>query len=523
MRATNQTKPGTGKPRCAAAALLLTATLTLSAGAQTTAPSTTDTATPARIITAGTENGRINLTANKSVVITTAVPYKRVNVAQPEIADFNTIGDRTILLTAKRPGSTQLIVWDDTERSEIADVQVSLDTTALQNDIKAMFPHAQIQVSASGTGTVSLRGRAKSLEEAEQMVQLASPHAPRVMNFLEVAGGQQVMLQVKFAEVSRTATNVLGVNLGYTDGSSFFGSNSGQGGPLGVVELQNETTDLGVPLSPGTTGSLFGRATMGNTALVYFITALRQNNLLRVLAEPNLVAVSGQEADFLAGGEFPVPVPQAGAGGSTTITIEYREFGVKLRFVPIVLGDGRIRLKVSPEVSDLDFTSAVNIAGVQVPGLRKRNLTTTVEMYEGQTFAVAGLLDNAVAASKDVTPLLGDLPIVGALFRSVRYQRRETELVVLVTPVLVSAMNPDQVPLAPGEHWRHPTEAELFWDRDLGGDRHDAAADGSAPATQPSGRPAKFRGSYGFNPPPPAAKQSAGAQVASTESGSGKQ
>lgn len=472
--------------------MLTTAFAPAAAGQATTKPTT-------RIITEGIENGKINLQAGKSVALTTAVPYKRVNIAQPEVADVNAIGDRSILLTAKRAGTTQLIIWDDAERSEIADVNVTLDISALQGEIRAMFPDSKVEVAASGSGTISLRGKVTNLEEAEQIVQVATPHAPRVMNFLEVAGGRQVMLQVKFAEVSRTATNALGVNLGYSDGQSFMGSNTGQGGPLGIVELQNESTDLGVPLSPGATGTLFGRVAMGDTSLVYFITALRQNNLLRVLAEPNLIAISGQEAEFVAGGEFPVPVPQSGsgAGGSVAITIEYREFGVKLKFLPVVLGDGRIRLKVSPEVSDLDFTAAVRIAGTQVPGLRKRNLTTTIELYEGQTFAVAGLLDSNVAASKDVTPMLGDLPIVGALFRSVRYQRRETELVVLVTPQLVSAMNPDQIPALPGENWRHPTEAELFWNRDLGGDRPSA----SKSDMQASGPPPKFRGSYGFTPP----------------------
>jgi pilus assembly protein CpaC len=453
-----------------------------------------------RIIAPGAvENGRITVAVGKSVVVKTLSPFKRVNIAQSEVADFNLVGDRTILLTAKRAGATQIIVWDDAERSEIVDVNVTLDTTALADEIRVMFPESKITVTGSGAGTVALRGRAKNLEEAEQMVQLAAPHAPRVLNFLEVAGGQQVMLQVKFAEVSRSATNALGVNLGYTDGNSFAGSNVGQVSPLGIREFGDESVDLGV-ISPTAAVSLFGRASLGNTELGYFISALRQNNLLRVLAEPNLIAISGQEAEFLAGGEFPVPVPQAGTGGESTITIEYRDFGVKLKFLPVVLGDGRIRLKVSPEVSDLDFTSAVRIAGTQVPGLRKRNLTTTIELHEGQTFAVAGLLDSNVAASKDVTPMLGDLPVIGALFRSVRYLRRETELVVLVTPHIVEPMNPDQVPLAPGESWRHPTEAELFWNRDLGGDR--AAADAKKSGTSTAaGPPPKFRGSYGFTPP----------------------
>ena len=482
---------------CAAAWLLIAMFGAADAAAQTTQPATGATT---RIIAPGSvENGRLSVAVGKSVVVKTLSPFKRVNVGQPEIADFNLVGDRTILLTAKKAGATQIIVWDDAERSEIVDVNVTLDTTALADEIRTMFPESKITVTGSGGGTVALRGRAKNLEEAEQMVQMAAPHAPRVLNFLEVAGGQQVMLQVKFAEVSRSATNALGVNFGYTDGNSFAGSNVGQVSPLGIREFGDESVDLGV-LSPTAAVSLFGRASLGNTELGYFISALRQNNLLRVLAEPNLIAISGQEAEFLAGGEFPVPVPQAGVGGESTITIEYRDFGVKLKFFPVVLGDGRIRLKVSPEVSDLDFTSAVRIAGTQVPGLRKRNLTTTIELHEGQTFAVAGLLDSNVAASKDVTPMLGDLPIVGALFRSVRYLRRETELVVLVTPHVVEPMNPDQVPPGPGENWRHPTEAELFWNRDLGGDR--ATTDGKKAAVA-SGPPPKFRGSYGFTPPPP--------------------
>src|SRR5262249_42839350 len=155
--------------------------------------------------------------------------------------------------------------------------------------------------------------------------------------------------------------------------------------------------------------------------VVAFVNALRQNNLLRILAEPNLVAVSGQEASFLAGGEFPVPVPQSGTSGDATITIEYREFGVRLKFVPIVLGNGKIRLKLNPEVSDLDFSSPLVISGSNIPIVNKRTVNTTIEIADGQTFAIAGLLDNNVAASKSVTPLLGDLPVLGTLFRSTRY------------------------------------------------------------------------------------------------------
>jgi pilus assembly protein CpaC len=260
--------------------------------------------------------------------------------------------------------------------------------------------------------------------------------------------------------------------------------------------VQDQTL-LGIP-GIGDQVTLFGKGVFGNTAVFAFISALRQNNLLRVLAEPNLVAMSGQEATFLAGGEFPVPIPQNGGIDNNPITIEFKEFGVKLSFVPLVLGDGRIRLKLAPEVSDLDFTNAVRFSGFVIPGLTTRRMSSTVEVGDGQSLAMAGLLNQSLAANKQVTPLLGDLPVLGTLFRSVRYQRKETELVVLVTPRLVSPMSPEEVPTLPGEYWRHPSEAEIFWNQDLGG----SAQSGTA-TTRPSGQPGparKFYGHYGYVP-----------------------
>ena len=210
-----------------------------------------------------------------------------------------------------------------------------------------------------------------------------------------------------------------------------------------------------------------------------------------------MVVISGQEANFVAGGEFPIPISQGGgtSGGGTAITVEYRTYGVKLRFTPVVLGDGKIRLKVAPEVSDLDFTTAVKFGGFVIPGLSQRRLETVVEMREGQTLALAGLLNNNVTANKDVTPLLGDLPYIGALFRSVRYQRKETELVVIVTPRLVEAVNPAQVPALPGERWRHPTEGDLFWKRDIGGPAGDEKR---AARAGKRGEAPRFKGEYGY-------------------------
>jgi pilus assembly protein CpaC len=435
------------------------------------------------------KDGRITLTVNKSAVVATKTPYKRVQVGNPEIADVNAIGPGNILLTAKKAGNTQLIVWDNEERSQVIEVSVLMDMASLQDQLRAMFPGTTIEVNQLN-GAVALRGRVPSLEVAEQATAIASPYSPRVLNLMEVSGGQQVMLQVRFAEVSRTAISQLGVNGNYASGAFIGGSNIGQVNPSNRLPAEGLvgdtpppsgiTLDGATPVNPSVT--LYGAGQIGNFYLEYFIAALRQNNLLRMLAEPNLTTMSGQEAEFLAGGEFPVPVTQGGGQGGVAVTVEYREFGVRLKFVPVVLGNGRIRMSVSPEVSDLDFTSAVRFNGFVIPGLTTRKVSTVVELADGQTFAIGGLLNNTVTAQKDVTPLLGDLPIVGVLFRSVRYQRKETELVVLVTPRLVDGLNPAQVPTLPGESWRHPTENDLFWNRDLGGEMPDKKR---APSTQP--------------------------------------
>ena len=460
------------------------------------------------------QDGRIRLMVNKTAVITTPQAFKQVSIGSPEIADVTVMGANNVLVTAKRQGSTQLIIWDENNRSQVADVVVGMDLEALQAELSSAFPGVKVQAN-SMNGAIGLRGQVPDLKTAESIVAMAQPYSPRVLNMLEIAGGQQVMLQVRFAEVSRRATNALGVNFAATDGVFGIGSNVGQVAPSGFA-----TEDANFPgqmlTNSGTGVTLFGGGTAGSTAFRYFVQALRQNNLLRVLAEPNLVAMSGQEASFLAGGEFPVPIPSENG-----IAIEYREFGVRLNMVPLVLGDGRIRLKMTPEVSDLDFSTPIIIQGSRIPIVNKRTVSTTIELADGQSFAIAGLLDHAVNASKEVTPLLGDIPVLGALFRSVRYERRETELVVLVTPKLVEAMNPNQVPPLPGEAWRHPDEVELYLNQDIGSESAakpespEAASPGVAPATgtpAPTGTTAapgratgtkRYHGSYGFTPPPP--------------------
>jgi pilus assembly protein CpaC len=472
------------------AALAILLSVRASTG-QDAAPGAAAPAAPAAdtLVHQGTDNqGAVRIMLNKSQVLQTKVPYKRLSVAQPEIADVNPLGPTTILVTGKKVGSTQVIVWDDQDRSQVMDVLVGFDLADLQDQLKKSFPAARIEAATTGNN-VLLKGRVPNLQVAEQARVLASGYSDKVMDFMEVSGGQQVMLKVRFAEVSKAATTSLGFSGFLTDGTADFGSINGPGGdPIGgVVNRDPDTT-----IDPGVT--IFGRGELGSVAFEYFLSALRQNNLLRVLAEPNLVTMSGQKASFLAGGEFPIPVPQDGGDGGTTITIEYKEFGVRLNFVPVVLGDGRIRLEVAPEVSELDFTNAVFFNGFRIPALTTRNVRTTVELSEGQTLAIAGLLNNRVTANKEAVPLLGDIPVLGALFRSTRYERRETELVVLVSPVLVEAMNPDQVGRLPGEDWRHPGEPEQLLLADIGGEA--PAADAARPAP-------RYQGRHGFVPATP--------------------
>jgi pilus assembly protein CpaC len=405
----------------------------------------------------------LQILLNKSVVLNTRAPYKRVSIAQPDIADVNLLGPGNLLLTGKKAGVTQVIVWDDADKPVVLDVTVAVDVEGLASELKKLFPDQQLVVE-SVNGSVMIRGHVPSIATAEQVLQISKSYAPSVMDGLEISGGQQVCLKVRLAEVSRSADTELGINGGIATKSYSFGSNIANVNPTALAPGALPTT-----ISPASAVSIYGAGTIGSVLLEGYIDALRENDLARVLAEPNLVTSSGQEATFMAGGSFPIPVAQGGGAGSgAAISIDYRDYGVKLKFTPVVMGNGRIRLKLSPEVSDLDYGNGVTLNGFVVPGTVQRNLTTTVEMADGQTLAVAGLLNSSISTSKSLTPVLGDIPVLGALFRSVRYQRKETELVILVTPHLVEAMNPAEVPHLPGENFRDPTENELFLEAYIG-------------------------------------------------------
>lgn len=455
--------------------------------------------TPAFITEGPGTRKQLQILLNESMVLNTRAPYKRVSIAQPDIADVNLLGPGNLLLTGKKAGVTQVIVWDDADKPVVLDVTVAINVAGLQQRLKELYPDQRLIVE-SINGTVMIRGHVPSIVTAEQVLQIAKSYAPGVMDGLEISGGQQISLQVRFAEVSRTASTELGINAATGTKSYAFGSNIGNISPIAIAPGMTPA------ISPASAVTLYGSGTIGSVLLQGYIDALRQNDLARILAEPNLVTTSGQEASFMAGGSFPIPVSQGGgSGGGGAISIDYRDYGVKLKFTPVVLGNGRIRLKLNPEVSDLDYGNGVTLNNFRVPGTVQRNLTTTVEMADGQTLAVAGLLNSSISSDKSVTPLLGDLPVVGALFRSVRYQHKETELVILVTPHLVEALNPAETPRLPGEDFQSPTEAELFLNAYLGTDK---SGHGKPPTSQQLKQmtaehrqvPA-FYGQFGFVPP----------------------
>lgn len=451
-------------------------------------------------------DGVLRLTVNDSRIIKTSRPYYRVSVASPEIADVTPLAPDSMMLSTKIAGNTQLVLWDENDQAQTVLVRSEADLREINEKFDHLLPDEQIEV-VDLRGRIALHGRVSNVDVAEHALQIAGAYSDEVLDFMQVAGAQQVMLEIRFAEVSRSAGKALGFNFGLVGQNGNGASNIGNVNPFDATTTVPANLNAAENVSPAVT--LFGGGVVGDVAFEAFLSALRENNLLRVLAEPNLTLISGEEGEFLAGGEIPVPVPQ----GNLTLTIQYKSFGIKLKALPVVLGDGRIRVRVSPEVSDIDRSTAVTIAGISVPGFRVRQLSTEVELVSGQTFVLAGLLDSSVTANKQVTPLLGDIPVLGSLFRSTRYQRRETELVVLITPRLVSPLDPDEVPPLPGEKWKHPSEYQLFLLGEMGGEAGASTphqgdvggADDAATRRNPASEP-RLEATYSFLPAEPAAK-----------------
>ncbi len=381
---------------------------------------------------------KVTITAGKSVIVESPVAMKRISVAAPNIADALILTPRQIYLTGKAPGITNLTLWNENNTvSAIFDVEVAPDVARLKAKLHEMFPREKdIRVTATNDG-ITLTGTVSGATKLSQVLALAESYAPaeregraKVINLLEVGGVQQVMLEVRVSEMDRTLARNLGFNFGFTSAS---------GNQFGVSLLDSLTkvpSSGTFPLNIGANINMITSFLGGGASWTVFIDALQDDELVKVLAKPTLITLSGKPANFLAGGEFPVPVPQPSAGGSV-VTVQYKPFGVGLNFTPTVLSNNRISMLVAPEVSELDFSTAVSFAGFVIPSITTRRVSTTVELADGQSFAIAGLLKDELREGVRKFPLLGDIPILGALFRSTSFQKNTTELVIIVTPHLV--------------------------------------------------------------------------------------
>jgi pilus assembly protein CpaC len=393
----------------------------------------------------------VQIVAGRSTVLDIGVPIMRVSLTNAEVADAMVTSQSQLLLHGKTPGTISMFVWERAGAVRRYDISVGRDVARLAEQVKQLFPGESIQVSSNGRDVV-LSGHVPTKEVAEKVVSLSSAFVEKkeeVVNLLQVQSrpSNQVLLKVRFAEVSRSALTELGISL--------FTSPTGINNTLGRVTTQQFSAPGYDELNATKTGddpfkfgapvaTASGKYTFSDFLNLFILSekydlgvlirALQTRGLFQSLAEPNLVAESGKEASFLAGGEFPIPVAQTGGGNG--ITVEFKEFGVRLNFTPVVDGD-RIHLKVRPEVSTLDFANGVQFSGFRIPALISRRTSTELELRSGQTFAIAGLLNNSMTSTMTKIPGIGDIPILGYLFRSKAAQKNRTELVVMITPVLL--------------------------------------------------------------------------------------
>jgi len=397
------------------------------------------------------------VTVGKSIVVNSALPIERVSVGFGDIAEATAVGPREILVNGKAPGETSLILWQQGGGKLFFDVIVGASrfatnsrADALRREMRAELPGQKIEPSIEND-LIFLRGTVRDLTSAQRAVAIASSMG-KAVNLLYVdvpPPDTQILLKVKFASVDRTLLTQFGINLFSTGATNTIGSATTQ-------QFSPPSITSGGGSSSGGVGSGNGvTATVSNLLNLFFfrpdlnlgatIQALESKGIVEVLAEPNVLAENGKQASFLAGGEFPYPVVQGGnTGGTTAVTIQFRQFGVRLNFIPTITPRGTIRLQVAPEVSSLDYTNGITISGFTVPGIDVRNVNTEVELGEGQSFAIGGLLDNREQETFNKIPFLGDIPVLGKFFQSKSKNRTNTELMVIVTPEIVRPMPADK-------------------------------------------------------------------------------
>lgn len=412
----------------------------------------------------GVRAGQLDVPLNKSQTVTLDRPFGRAMIGSEEIADIMPISDRSIYVLGKKLGATSLTVYDKGGRvMAIMDIAVGPDVLSLRRQLGELMPGENISARIANDAVV-LSGVVSSAAAAQNAVQIANTYAgEKVVNMMGIGSSQQVMLEVRFSEISRQTGKEIGVSGFFRNGSGSFDGAIGGGASLtpdagtgeGVLRLSSITDSFGI----------FRKSfSLGGLDILGVLDSLEDKGLAKTLAEPTLVALSGEKASFLAGGEFPIPVVQGGGGGGTngaSITIEFKPFGVSLGFTPTILADGVINMIVEPEVSSIDPNNSIVLNDITIPGLQTRRASTTLELRDGESFAIAGLIRQDFRTTVRQVPLLGSIPIIGSLFRSSGFQRGETELLIVVTPRLVQPIKPNQVVL-PTERVGEPTELDLF-------------------------------------------------------------
>jgi len=440
-------------------------------------------------VMSGEASSSLSVPMNRAVVVEAEVPFAEISIANAAIADISTLSDRTIYVLGKAPGRTTLtLLGPDGRLITNVEVQVAPDVGEFKERLQQILPGESIEVRTANDGIV-LSGTVSSTQALDRALDLANRYAPeRVSNLMSVGGNQQVMLKVRFAEMQRSVSKQLSSGLTLTgfpgDGGISIGTGSGSLVP-GTVIGGGGSANLN--LNPEATGQLAFTLPVGDLQLSILLEALETKGLARTLAEPNLTALSGQQASFLAGGEYPIPVIE-----DNGIGIEYKPFGVELAFTPRVVSGNIINLQVYAAVSGIDTTVVVQNEGFSINAFRRRETQTTVEMRDGESFAIAGLLQDDFRDLAGQVPWLGDIPILGALFRSAEYERQQSELVIIVTPHLVTPTRGEALAL-PTDRIRPPTEAELFLNGTIG-------VEGSPDTRGAAAEVARqdFQGSFGY-------------------------
>lgn len=399
---------------------------------------------------------RYHLAVGKSIRIESREAISRVSVGAKEVADFVLLSPREVYVTGIAPGMTNLMLWGAGNRIlRVYDLDVAPDVSRLKRMIHDLLPEEEgnIKVMAN-QDSIALSGMVKDAETVQKVLSLAEAYAPKkVLNLLSVGGVQQVMLEVRVAEMTKSVINRMGINLNaLTSDGNFAYTLIGELTSISTVAAQTAVLQNGTAVGSWTFGD--GK---NSTTVNAVINALKENNLVRILAEPNLVCLNGQSAEFLAGGQIPVPVPQS----LGLVTIEWKDFGIGLKFTPTIVGKDRINLRVHPEVSNLDYTRAITLNGITIPAINTRRTSTTVELRDGQSFAVAGLLSENSRNAVDKYPLLGDIPILGNLFKSADYQKDQSELVIIITVHLAKPLDKKSI-ILPTDLGHEPDDMEFF-------------------------------------------------------------